>query len=286
MKHPEYRDVAERIAGHATQDGAGVRLTRIIGGGDLRRFDPFLMLDRFDSTQRDDFIAGFPPHPHRGFETITLMFAGRMEHEDHLGHRGEIGRDGMQWMTAGRGIIHSEMPKVESTEMSGVQLWLNLPAASKLQPAAWQDYQPQQIPQCTTRHGVRVRVLAGEFREGELQCSGAVRRPASDPQLFDLQMPAGSCVQPEIDCQHTLMLLPIEGEVALQGTSHQPLRVNELALLGKGDRLHLQADSAARVLLLAGLPLNEPIVQYGPFVMNTRAEIEQAMADYRSGNFG
>lgn len=285
MNYPEYRDVVEHIAGHATQDGAGVRLTRIIGGGDLRRFDPFLMLDRFDSLNRDDFIAGFPPHPHRGFETITLMFAGRMEHEDHLGHRGVIGTDGMQWMTAARGIVHSEMPKVDTTHMSGVQLWLNLPAADKMGPAGYRDYRPEEIPECLSRHGVRVRVLAGSFREGELLCQGAVERPQTQPQLLDLQLPAGSSVQPEVQHDHNVMLLPLSGEAFLQGRTRQPLRANELVRLGCGDRICLQADSDARVLLLAGRPLHEPIVQYGPFVMNSRAEIEQTLTDWREGRF-
>lgn len=286
MNYPEYRDLAERIRGRATRDGAGVRLTRIIGGGDLRRFDPFLMLDRFDSLNPDDFIAGFPPHPHRGFETITLMFAGRMEHEDHLGHRGLIGTDGMQWMTAARGIIHSEMPKVDTTHMSGVQLWLNLPAAAKMGPAAYRDYDASEIPECVTGHGVHVRVLAGEFHEGSLQCTGVVCRPHTCPQILDLQMPAGSCVQPEISRELQAMLLPLSGELTLQGSGAHRLQPDELALLGQGDRLHLQAGSDSRVLLLAGRPLHEPIVQYGPFVMNTRAEIEQALDDYRNGRFG
>lgn len=285
MTYPHYRDIVERLRGQPTHDGAGVVLTRMIGGGDLRRFDPFLMLDRFDSEDSADYIGGFPPHPHRGFETITCMLAGYMNHEDHLGHRGRLQPDGMQWMVAGRGIIHSEMPEVALDRMSGVQLWLNLPASDKLTTPSYRDYAPEELPWQATSHGAQVRVLAGHYREGALQISGSVQRPRTDPQLYDLQMPAQSCVQPELGHGYNLMLLVLQGELLLRGSSDQPLATGELVRLGSGDRLHLQASSDARVLLLAGLPLNEPIVQYGPFVMNSRAEIEQAVDDYRNGRF-
>ena len=286
MSYPHYRDVLDLHSGRATSDGDGVRLTRIIGGPGLERFDPFLMLDAFDSFDARDYIGGFPAHPHRGFETVTVMLEGRMRHEDHLGHRGLLEAGGVQWMTAARGIVHSEMPEQEQGRLFGFQLWLNLPAADKMGPAGYRDFAPSEIPRLTTRHGVGVRVVAGLFREGDQEQAGAVQRPHTEPQLFDLSFPAGACLMPELPRGHTVLLHVFDGEVTVRGQRDQTVASNQLARLSDGDSLHLVSPAGARALLIAGRPLGEPIVQYGPFVMNSREQIELALADFRSGNFG
>lgn len=285
MSYPHYRDVLDLHQGHATADGDGVRLTRIIGGPGLERFDPFLMLDAFDSCDARDYIGGFPPHPHRGFETVTLMLEGRMRHEDHLGNRGLLGPGGVQWMTAARGIVHSEMPEQEQGHLFGFQLWLNLPAADKMGPPSYRDFAPGEIPQLTSARGVAVRVIAGHFREGELDVAGAVQRPHTEPQLFELGFPAGACLMPELPRGHTVLVYVFDGELSVRGLHDHTIGSGQLARLGDGDSLHLTSAAGARALLIAGRPLHEPIVQYGPFVMNSREEIEQALADFRAGRF-
>lgn len=285
MSYPHYRDVLDLHTGRATADGDGVRLTRIIGGPHLEPFDPFLMLDAFDSCDARDYIGGFPPHPHRGFETVTLMIEGRMRHEDHLGNRGLLEAGGVQWMTAARGIVHSEMPEQEQGRMFGFQLWLNLPAADKMGPAGYRDFAPAEIPRLTTPRGVAVRVVAGQFKEGELELAGAVQRPRTEPQLFELSFPPGACLMPELPRGHNVLLHVFDGEVTVRGQRDSQVASGQLARLSDGDSLHLASAGGARALLIAGRPLGEPIVQYGPFVMNSRAEIEQALDDYRSGRF-
>ncbi len=285
MSYPHYRDILDLHSGRATSDGEGVRLTRLIGGTGLERFDPFLMLDAFDSFDARDYIGGFPPHPHRGFETVTIMIEGRMRHEDHLGHHGLLEPGGVQWMTAARGIVHSEMPEQEQGRMFGFQLWLNLPAADKMGPAGYRDFAPEEIPQLTSVHGVGVRVIAGHFKEGEQEQAGAVQRPHTEPQLFDLSFSAGACLMPELPRGHNVLLHVFEGELTVRGQRDQTIASGQLARLSDGDSLHLTSAGGARALLIAGRPLHEPIVQYGPFVMNSREEIEQALDDYRSGRF-
>lgn len=285
MSYPHYRDVLDLHQGRATSDGDGVRLTRIIGGAGLERFDPFLMLDAFDSFDARDYIGGFPAHPHRGFETVTVMLEGRMRHEDHLGNRGLLEAGGVQWMTAARGIVHSEMPEQEHGRLFGFQLWLNLPATEKMGPASYRDFAPGEIPQLTTCRGVGVRVIAGIFREGELEQAGAVQRPHTEPQLFDLSFPPGACLMPELPRGHTVLVHVFDGELTVRGQRDQSVRAGQLARLTDGDSLHLTSAPGARALLIAGRPLDEPIVQYGPFVMNSREEIEQALADFRDGSF-
>ncbi|MFG0379862.1 pirin family protein [Pseudomonas sp. zbq_18] len=273
-----FRKVLSQHIGQPTSDGAGVRLTRVFGGAGIERFDPFLMLDEFGSENPDDYIAGFPPHPHRGFETITYMLEGRMRHEDHLGNVGLLESGGVQWMTAARGIIHSEMPEQEQGVMRGFQLWLNLPAKDKLGDAGYRDYAPGEIPQLTTADGVAVKVIAGRFDDGEMQHDGAVQRPHTMPQLFDLHLPAGSLVTPRLAEGQRVLLYVYEGELAVNG--HVVSR-SRLARLSDSGAIELSSAEGARVLLIAGTPLNEPIVQYGPFVMNSREEIEQALRDLR-----
>ncbi len=269
--------------GQPASDGAGVRLNRVIGGPGLERFDPFLMLDEFSSNDPDDYIAGFPPHPHRGFETITYMLEGRMRHEDHLGNVGLLGSGGVQWMTAARGIIHSEMPEQESGAMRGFQLWLNLPAKDKLGEAGYRDIPAQQIPRLTTSAGVEVVVIAGQFDDGEISQAGAVQRPHTEPQLFDLHLPPGSRIAPRLADGQRVMLYVYEGLLELPEASKQAVSAGHLVRLTDEGQLRLASAQGARVLLIAGTPLREPIVQYGPFVMNSREEIEQALRDFRDG---
>lgn len=276
------REILAISTGRATSDGAGVRLTRLFGGAAPERFDPFLMLDEFGSDNPDEYIAGFPPHPHRGFETITYMIEGRMRHEDHLGNVGLLESGGVQWMTAARGVIHSEMPEQQNGLMRGFQLWLNLPAASKMSDPDYRDFAPAQIPKVRLPCGIEAVVIAGCFRADGLDQPGAVERPDTDPQLYDLQLPPGSDIEPTLPEGHRLLLYVFEGEVSVSG---ETVAKNQLARLSDEGALRLSSASGARVLLLAGRPIEEPIVQYGPFVMNSREEIEQALRDVREGVF-
>jgi redox-sensitive bicupin YhaK (pirin superfamily) len=277
------RSVIAIQPGQPASDGAGVRLTRVIGGGGLERFDPFLMLDEFASDNPDDYIAGFPPHPHRGFETITYMLEGHMRHADHLGNVGLLQSGGVQWMTAARGIIHSEMPEQEQGAMRGFQLWLNLPAKDKLGDPGYRDIPASEIPRLTSQSGVEVVVIAGQFEDGQVRQQGAVQRPHTEPYLFDLHLPAGSHIAPRLPQGHRAMLYVYQGSLQLPGASPQSVAAGRLVRLSDQGELHLHSQDGARLLLIAGKPLGEPIVQYGPFVMNTREEIEQALRDLRDG---
>ncbi|MDO9622970.1 MAG: pirin family protein [Pseudomonas sp.] len=277
------RSVLAIQPGQPASDGAGVRLNRVIGGAGIERFDPFLMLDEFGSDNPDDYIAGFPPHPHRGFETITYMLEGRMRHEDHLGNVGLLQSGDVQWMTAARGIIHSEMPEQQQGVMRGFQLWLNLPAKDKLGDPAYQDIAASKIPRLSTSGGVEVVVIAGQFDDGKVQQSGAVQRPHTDPQLFDLRLPAGSLVAPRLPDGYRAVLYVYEGVLELPGASAQDVPAGHLVRLSDSGELQLSSRNGAKLLLIAGKPLGEPIVQYGPFVMNTREEIEQALRDFHDG---
>ncbi|SDH94518.1 pirin family protein [Pseudomonas panipatensis] len=279
----QLRNLIDLHIGRPASDGAGVRLTRVIGGPGIERFDPFLMLDQFDTQDPDDYIAGFPDHPHRGFETVTYMLEGRMRHRDHLGNEGLLKPGGVQWMTAAHGIIHSEMPEQQEGAMRGFQLWLNLPAKNKLAPAGYRDIEPADVPRATTAGGVEVTVIAGRFDDGELALDGAVQRPDTEPHYYDLRLPAGSEISVHTPRGHRVMLYVYEGALRVEGERGGEVGNNRLARLGEGDAVKLSSANGGRVLLLAGKPLNEPIVQYGPFVMNSREEIEQALRDYRDG---
>lgn len=278
---PMLRKVLSTHVGQPTSDGAGVRLIRVFGGPGIERFDPFLMLDEFGSVNPDDYIAGFPPHPHRGFETVTYMLEGRMRHEDHMGNVGLLGSGGVQWMTAARGVIHSEMPEQEEGEMRGFQLWLNLPAKAKLGDASYRDIPPADIPRLQTAQGVTVVVIAGEFDDGEVQQAGVVQRPDTEPLYLDLHLPAGASVSPSVPEGHRPLLYVYEGSVTVSGHADS-IGAGQLVRLSEQGALSLTSTAGCRVLLIAGKPLNEPIVQYGPFVMNTREEIEQAMRDFHA----
>lgn len=279
------RDLTELITGRNASDGDGVKLKRVFGGTGAERFDPFLMLDEFGSDEAADYIGGFPSHPHRGFETVTYMLEGRMLHEDHLGNRGLLEPGGVQWMTAGRGIIHSEMPQQDSGRMRGFQLWVNLPAAEKMQPASYQDLPAQAITEHPLEGGGLARIIAGNLSIASQTVPGPITGKSSEPLYADLQLlPEELCELP-VPAHLNAMVYVYEGEIELAGREKRSsLRAGHLGRLGDGNGISIKAGhGGAKVLLIAGKPLREPIVQYGPFVMNSREEIEQALRDFRGG---
>jgi redox-sensitive bicupin YhaK (pirin superfamily) len=273
------RRVERLVAGQATSDGAGVKLTRVLTQPLQRRLDPFLMLDAFGSDQPDDYIAGFPDHPHRGFETITYMIAGRMQHRDSAGHEGLLENGGVQWMTAGRGVIHSEIPQQEEGVMEGFQLWLNLPARDKLQAPWYRDFKADELPRFVTPQGVAVAVIAGASHG----VAGAVQRDATAPLYLDLHLPAGARFEQTLPAGHNAFLYVYRGELKVGEHSVPVQRMALLANDAQADGVVMQANGDTRALLIAGQPLGEPIAQYGPFVMNTQQEIFQALSDFRDG---
>lgn len=275
------RRVQRVITAVATADGAGVRLRRSLGQTPDARLDPFLMLDEFSSDDPNDYIAGFPDHPHRGFETVTYMLAGHMLHQDHLGNRGHLESGGAQWMTAGRGIIHSEMPQQREGRMHGFQLWINLPAREKLKPAGYRDVRPDEIPELDVPGQFRARVLAGRIEADGRQVEGPIRGVTTAPTFVDVTLAAGGRFEQPVPAEQNALAYVFEGTVRI---GERDVPSHRAALLSAGDTLRVEAvDGAARFLLLAARPIGEPVVQYGPFVMNTREEIEQALEDYRLG---
>lgn len=276
------RPLHQLITAHAVSEGAGVAVQRSIGIPELRNLDPFLMLDHFSSTDPDDYIAGFPEHPHRGFCTFTHMLDGHMEHRDSLANCGDLQAGGAQWMKAARGVIHSEMPKQTAGRMRGFQLWVNLPAAAKMDAPEYRDFAPQDIPE-VVNEGARIRVFAGQYAGLNAGRQGVVTAPHTDLIYLDIALTPGARFSHPLPPGHTAFVYVFEGAAMLADT---PLPGHGLAVLGQGDGVELAATEAgARLILVAGRPLYEPIVQYGPFVMNTREEIEQAYADYRAGRF-
>lgn len=274
------RAVERLVRGVATSDGAGVRLTRVLTQNLQRRLDPFLMLDAFRNENPEDYIGGFPDHPHRGFETVTYMIAGRMRHRDSAGNEGLLGPGGAQWMTAGSGLIHSELPEQEEGLMEGFQLWLNLPARNKMIAPSYRDIPSAAIPEFTDDAGVRVRVLAGESHG----VAGAVARPDTEPLYLDVHLPAGARFVQAIPAGHNAFTYTYRGSVSVGGTEAPDRHMAILANDG-GEAVELAAREASRVLVISGRPLNEPIAQYGPFVMNTGDEIRQTLVDYQRGAF-
>ncbi|SER13712.1 hypothetical protein SAMN04488038_1175 [Solimonas aquatica] len=279
------RGLRHVIPSMATSDGAGVKLRRSIGSQRGLYVDPFLMLDEFYSDNPDDYLAGFPSHPHRGFETVTYMLDGHMQHRDHLGNTGDLGPGSVQWMTAARGIIHSEMPQQSQGRMRGFQLWINLPAAEKMKPASYSDIPASQVPTVQLGEGVSVRVIAGTLQHGDQQTDGPIS-PAgaplsTTPLYFDVQLAPGARFTQSLAPGLNAFVYAYEGEAQIAGKT---LPHRAAGVLDVGDTVELVAGAAgARVLLLAARPLHEPVVQYGPFVMNTREEIEQAIQDYQNG---
>ncbi len=279
------RRVSRIVKGTPTTDGAGVELTRMIGQPALPMLDPFLLLDVFRSDKPEDYIAGFPPHPHRGFETVTYLLAGRMRHKDSASHEGVIEAGGIQWMTAGKGIVHSEMPEQEDGLLEGFQLWVNLPADHKMDPPQYQEFPAAQIPVESRSGDVEVRVIAGETTLGT---RGPVVQPLTKPLYLDVRVPAGRHFHEQLPPDHNAFVHVITGPVNMlqeDGQTIQLLR-DDLAVLTKGNTVELQAENSdTHFLLVAGKPLNEPVARGGPFVMNTKAEIEQAFSDYKAGKF-
>ena len=279
------RTLANIIEAIPTSDGAGVKLRRSLGQSAQTRLDPFLMLDHFSTDNPDDYIAGFPAHPHRGFETVTYMLDGHLRHEDHLGHTGDLKSGGVQWMTAGRGIVHSEMPQQEQGRMRGFQLWINLAAREKMKPAGYRDIQPEEIPVVELPGGGRAKVIAGTLQIDGRSIAGPIRGLATDPSYFDVELPAGASFTHAIPAGHHAFVYPFEGSVDVgPAGAAKRLATHSAGVLSDGDAVTLTGGpDGGRVILLAGRPLLEPIVQYGPFVMNTREEIEQAIRDYQNG---
>ena len=273
------RAVERLVAGMPTSDGAGVKLTRVLTQPLQRRLDPFLMLDAFGSDDPGDYIAGFPDHPHRGFETVTYMIAGRMRHRDSAGHEGLLQDGGVQWMTAGRGVIHSELPEQENGRMEGFQLWLNLPARDKMIEPWYRDIQAGEIPTFTTPGGVTVRVIAGASHGVD----GAVQRAHTEPVYLDLALPAGCRFEQALPAGHNAFVYVYRGRVRIGGSAVPVQRMAILANDPAADGVVIEADEDTRALLIAGRPLDEPIAQYGPFVMNTNDEIFRAVEDFRAG---
>jgi redox-sensitive bicupin YhaK (pirin superfamily) len=280
------RELERVVIGRATQDGAGVKLTRVLTQDLQQRLDPFLMLDNFASDDPNDYGGGFPDHPHRGFETVTYMIAGRMRHKDSAGHEGLLQNGGVQWMTAGKGVIHSEMPEQEVGVMEGFQLWLNLPAHQKMCTPWYRDIQSHEIPEFTTAEGVLVRVISGESH-GK---SGAIKRSAAlyptQALYLDVHFNQDGFFEQALKPEHNAFLYSYRGATEVIGRNGEVKNVacHHMGILqNKGDRVQLRAKSGTQVLLIAGQPLNEPIAQHGPFVMNTRLELMQAVEDYQNG---
>jgi redox-sensitive bicupin YhaK (pirin superfamily) len=283
------RALVKALPGIATSDGDGVLLTRIIGSPQLNMLDPFLLLDCFESDEAQDYIGGFPEHPHRGFETVTYLLNGRMRHRDNAGNEGVIEPGGVQWMTAGKGIVHSEMPEQEQGLMKGFQLWVNLPASAKMTEPAYQEYPPESTPLERRDDGTEIRVIAGKTNLGTV---GPVINEYTYPTYMDITLPAGTVFQQSIAAQHNAFIYVIEGALEVVGTSvessadAQQLGTKTLGILGPGNQLSVVSKNAgSRFLLVAGRPLNEPVARGGPFVMNTREQVMQAYADFSRGQF-
>ena len=274
------RPVVRLVKGMPTSDGAGVKMTRVLGTPEAQMFDPFLMLDHFNTENADDYIGGFPSHPHRGFDTVTYMLEGRMRHADNTGREGVIETGGIQWMRAGRGIVHSEMPEQSEGRMRGFQLWVNLPAAMKMSEPLYQEFDAEKIPVETRPGGVKVKVIAGATAGGTV---GPVGGGPVDALYFDVTLPKGARFSETVPGERAVMLVVYEGAISSIGGR----RIDALgaAFLGPGDEIAMQADADSRFLLLAGKPIEEPVAWGGPLVMNSREEVMQAYQDYQSGKF-
>jgi redox-sensitive bicupin YhaK (pirin superfamily) len=281
MTHAQSRDVSRILSGTPTSDGAGVRMTRVIATAELDHFDPFLLLDEFRSDDPGDYIAGFPDHPHRGFETVTYMLAGAMKHGDNKGNSGLLGPGSVQWMTAGRGIIHSEMPQQEDGLMWGFQLWVNLPADMKMTEPRYQDIPAGDVPETRVGKNVTARIIAGEL-EGVI---GPVRGIATEPFYFDVRCGEGADIRFATPEGHNVFAYVYEGAVDIGAGQGRTVRRGEIALLATGSSVSISSDQSARFILVGGKPLNEPVARYGPFVMNTADEIRQAIMDFQAGRF-
>jgi redox-sensitive bicupin YhaK (pirin superfamily) len=275
------REVVATTPGVPATDGDGVRMTRVIGSQELNMLDPFLLLDAFESDQPQDYIGGFPSHPHRGFETVTYLLAGRMRHKDNAGNEGVIEPGGVQWMTAGKGIVHSEMPEQENGLLMGFQLWVNLPAKAKMSEPGYQEYPPSQTPLEKRENGTEIRVIAGVTSEGTL---GVVRNEHVRPTYLDVALPAGKEFEQAVDPADNSFIFVIDGALEA-GERRTALERRTLGILSEGDKVRVSTEQGARFLLVSALPLKEPVARGGPFVMNTKEEIMQAFDDYRHNRF-
>lgn len=279
----DYARVTRTVRGQPASDGAGVKLTRVIGGNVLPELDPFLLLDEFGTDRAEDYIAGFPEHPHRGFETVTYMLDGRMRHKDNHGNEGLLVPGSVQWMTAGRGLVHSEMPEQQGGRMRGFQLWVNLPAKDKMTDPRYQEFAPAQIPVTTPAPGVTVKAIAGVVDD----VRGPIDQPATAPVYLDIALEADTTWQYALPSGHNAFAYVFEGAATVgDGEDARPLDTHELGVLGGGDALKLKAGAdGARLIVVAGKPLREPVARHGPFVMNTRQELMQAFVDFQEGRF-
>lgn len=276
----QQRTITRIVAAVDSQDGAGVKLKRSVGKNSASRIDPFLMLDAFSSTNPDDYIAGFPPHPHRGFETVTYMLDGHMIHRDHMGNEGDLRAGGVQWMTAGRGVIHEERPQMTEGLMRGFQLWINLPASEKMKPAAYQNIEPEEVPVITLGNGCTIKVIAGEYQLEDKLATGPIAAGSTQAIYLDIQIPKGEHLSLPVSSSLSAFIYLFEGQAEI---NKQALSHNNAAVLGSGDSVTIHAPEVeARLLLIAGKAIGEPIAQYGPFVMNTMKEVDQAIEDYQN----
>ena len=275
--------VARKLRGMPASDGAGVKLTRVIGTPQLDMLDPFLMLDEFGTERAEDYLAGFPDHPHRGFETVTYMLDGRMRHRDNHGNEGLLVPGSVQWMTAGRGLVHSEMPEQQAGRMRGFQLWVNLPASEKMTAPRYQEFAPERIPVVEPAAGVSVKVIAGEV-DG---VPGPISQPATDPVYLDIALAPDAAWSHALPPGHNAFAYVFEGSAGVgEGEDARALETHELGVLSGGDVFAVRAGAAgARLILVAGRPLREPVARYGPFVMNTKEQVMQAFVDYQEGRF-
>lgn len=277
----QQREVKKWIRGQMTSDGAGVTLRRLIASQELDMLDPFLLFDAFGSDRPEEYIAGFPPHPHRGFETVTYMLAGKMRHEDSAGNAGVIESGGVQWMTAGRGIIHSEKPEQEAGLLAGFQLWVNLPASHKMMAPRYQEKTADEIAVETREGGVTVKVVAGQTRNGT---KGVIENSFIEPVYFVIEAATGGVFEETLPFEHNAFVYVADGRVSI-GEKPTSIGAAQLAVLKEGDAINIVAEQDSTYIVVAGRPLNEPVERAGPFVMNSRAELEKAFADYRSGQF-
>ena len=275
------REVTDIIQGMATSDGDGVKMTRVIGTPKLDMLDPFLLLDSFGSDEPLDYIGGFPDHPHRGFETVTYILNGAMRHKDNAGHEGVIGEGDVQWMSAGRGIIHSEMPEQKDGLLQGFQLWINLPASEKMNPPRYQEYLSKNIPIESYGEAGSIKVIAGKTDAGT---QGPIEADATAPYYFDVNLKAGQSFVQSVPQTHNAIFYVMQGK-GLVGETTTSVVPTQLAIMGQGDQVKITAEEDLRFLFLAGKPLKEPVARYGPFVMNTQEEIMQAFQDFQSGRF-
>ena len=275
------RKLKTLTSGIATTDGDGVKMIRIIGTPELNMLDPFLLFDAFGSDQALDYIGGFPDHPHRGFETVTYLLAGRMRHKDNAGHEGVIESGGVQWMTAGKGIMHSEMPEQENGLLQGFQLWINLPACKKMQTPAYQEFPANEIAIEKLANGTENRVIAGTTNKG---VSGPVINHTVNPIYMDVFLPQGQMFEQTVNVDHNAFIFVVEGELSI-GNSKCKISCHQMGILEEGDQVLVTANEKTRFLLVAARPINEPIARGGPFVMNTKAEVFQAFDDFKNNRF-